>query len=94
MRTALLLLATAILGCESTPHFVDASDVGAAFTLGRYNTVCRGLEMDDAWTREFSAGKLVSVQEPIAAECLCENAIDASTGEWDAAILKGIAGSV
>ena len=96
MRTALLYLTALtsfLVGCDSTPSYVDANDVGAAFTLGRYATVCRGLEMEDAWTREFSAQKLVSVSDPIAAECMCENAIDAETGAWDAAILKGIAGS-
>ena len=96
MRTATLTLITLVIGltgCDNTPDFVDASDVGAAFTLGRYKTVCRGLEMDDPWTREFTAGKLVSVSDPVAAECLCSNAIDPETGVWDAEILKGIAGS-
>jgi hypothetical protein len=79
--------------CNPTPDFVDANDVGAAFTLGRYATVCRGLAMRDDWTREYSAGKLVPVSEPIAAECVCDNAIDAETGAWDASILRGIAGS-
>lgn len=79
--------------CDTTPDFVDAKDVGAAFTLGRYATVCRGLAMRDDWTREFSAGKLVSISEPIAAECVCDNAFDAETGAWDASILRGIAGS-
>ena len=96
MRTALLYFTAALgllSGCDSTPSFVDANDVGAAFTIGRYATVCKGLEMEDAWTREFSAQKLVSVTEPIAAECLCEHAVDTATGAWDSAILKGISGS-
>lgn len=80
-------------GCNPVPDFVDADDVGAAFTLGRYATVCRGLEMNDEWTREYSAGKLVAVSDPIASECVCKNAIDVETGSWDSSILRGIAGS-
>jgi hypothetical protein len=82
-----------LAGCNPVPDFVDAGDVGAAFTLGRYATVCRGLEMNDDWTREYSAGKLVAVSDPSASECVCKNAINAETGTWDASILRGIAGS-
>jgi hypothetical protein len=94
--TALFLTLSGLSGlsaCNPTPDFVDANDVGAAFTLGRYSTVCRGLAMRDDWTREYSAEKLVSISDKIAAECVCENVIHPETGAWDPSILRGIAGS-
>jgi hypothetical protein len=97
LKFAALFLIVSGLGtlpaCNTTPDFVDPKDVGAAFTLGRYATVCRGLAMRDDWTREYSAGKLVSVSDSIASECVCENAINPETGAWDPSILRGIAGS-
>ena len=93
MKYALALL-IALTGCDRTPAMVDVDDISANMVLQRYNVVCKGLEMRDAWTREYATKQLVTVtDEELPTQCVCEFAIDEESGVWDESILKGLAGS-
>jgi len=87
-------LLIALVGCDRTPAMVDVDDISANMVLQRYNVVCKGLEMRDAWTREYATKQLVTVRdEELPIQCVCDFAIDEETGAWDESILKGLANS-
>ena len=91
MLTRLFLTASVLMvGCDMTPEYVTVEDVGGAMQLGRYNVVCKGLEMEEEKTRGYAAGQLGGLDLPVAQECLCEHGIDSEAGTFDAAILAGL----
>jgi hypothetical protein len=93
LAAALSLLAA----CEFTPNHVASRDIDDALINGRYKTVCKGLEMKDDKVREYATEKLVEVQEPIAAECICKflpgQEFVPGTDGWDPAIARGLTGT-
>ncbi|MEE2750307.1 MAG: hypothetical protein VX519_02670 [Myxococcota bacterium] len=91
MLTRLFLTASVLMaGCDMTPEYVTVEDVGGGMQLGRYNVVCKGLEMEEEKTRGYTAGQLGGLDLPIAQECLCEHGVNAEAGTFDAAILAGL----
>ena len=91
MKPTLFLPIALVLGaCDMTPDFVSIEDVGGAMQLGRYNVVCKGLEMEDEETRGYAAGRLNGLELPQAQECVCKHGIDLEAGTFDPAILNGL----
>ena len=91
MRMPLLAtLLTALLACEPVPSYVENSDIDNAYAMGQYKSICVGLRMTDPDVREYAAKKFKEVDDPIAAECLCEHIIDPRDGKSNTALLKGL----
>ncbi len=88
--TLFLPIALGLGACDMTPDYVSIEDVGGAMQLGRYNVVCKGLEMEEEETRSYAAGHLNGLELPEAQECVCEHGIDLEAGTFDAAILQGL----
>lgn len=86
------LLGLSLTACDIPPSFVENSDIDDAMARSAYKTVCKGLEMKDDDTRRYTAMKLKSVEEPIAAECVCEFVVEGKHG-WDSAIADGLKGT-
>ncbi len=90
-----MLIATlALMGaCDFTPPTVESSDIDNAIAMGRLPVVCKGLKMTDPEVRRYAASRLEEMEDPDAAACLCEDAIDPKSGAWDEAILSGLKGT-
>lgn len=89
LRPAVLLVAALGLGsCEIAPNYVERSDIEEAMARGRYKTVCVGLAMKDESLRRYATQRLQDVQDPVAAECVCEHVT--RNGQWDPAVLKAL----
>lgn len=92
LLAVLSLVGLTLSGCDIPPSFVENSDIDAAMARSSFATVCKGLEMKDAATRSYAAMKLKSVQEPLAAECVCQFVVEGKEG-WDPAIAEGLKGT-
>ncbi len=92
LLAVLFLAGLPFAGCDIPPSFVENSDIDAAMARSSFATVCKGLEMKEAATRSYAAMKLKSVQEPIAAECVCSFVVEGKHG-WDPAIADGLKGT-
>ncbi len=93
LRYRLLALAgllAAAGGCL-TPSYVEEADVDRALAMGQLRTVCRGLDMENPDTRTYATTKFHAVEDPIAAECVCDHIL--LNGKWDAAVAEGLKGS-
>jgi hypothetical protein len=77
-----------LLACvDSEPAFVSVRDIDKALATGDTASLCAGLRMKDAPTREAAASKLKDY--PYDSSCLCERLqVDK---RWDPAILDGLA---
>ncbi len=90
----MFIAAVALIGaCDFTPPTVENSDIDNAVAMGRLPVICKGLKMTDPEVRRHAASRLEEIDDPEAAECLCEDAIDETTGAWNEAILSGLKGS-
>jgi hypothetical protein len=87
------LAAFGLSGCDIAPNYVSSHDVDTAFGQGRLKTVCRGLDMTEAKTREHTAETLRKVEgnDELVQQCLCDH-VKTKEGKWDEAIGKGMAG--
>jgi hypothetical protein len=89
--TPALILVTALAGCVLTPTRVEKEDIDNGIGLAAYNIVCKGLEMEDPEVREYATTKFHKIEEPIAAECVCEHIL--RDGAWDSAVARGLKGA-
>ena len=90
-----LALAPALLAlaaCEVVPNYVENVDIDDAMAREHYKTVCKGLEMKEADTREYATSKLKEITDPIAQECVCQFVGQGRDG-WDPAIAEGLTGT-
>ena len=87
---ALGWLLAAAGGCL-TPSYVEEADVERALAMGQLRTVCRGLDMENPDTRTYTTTKFHAVEDPIAAQCVCDHIL--RDGKWDAAVAEGLKGS-
>ncbi len=90
----MLFAALTLLGaCDFTPPTVENSDIDNAVAMGRIPVICKGLKMSDPEVQRYAASRLEEIEDPKAAECLCEDALDEEAGTWNEAILSGLKGS-
>jgi hypothetical protein len=79
-----------LAACElMTPSHVEVPDIQEAMAVERYATVCVGLDMKDDATRKFATEQLITVSDPIAKDCICNNIADEQKG-WDIAVGDGM----
>jgi len=91
-RSSLVLaLSIGMAGCVLAPTRVERTDIDQGLGLGAYHIVCKGLEMEDPDVREYATTKFHKIEEPIAAECVCEHIY--REGAWDAAVASGLKGA-
>jgi len=91
-RSSLVLaLSIGMAGCVLAPTRVERADIDQGLGLGAYHIVCKGLEMEDPDVREYATTKFHKIEEPIAAECVCEHIY--REGVWDAAVASGLKGA-
>lgn len=89
-----LLLAALSTACDSTPRYVQSSvEIDDAFARQNYKTICVGLAMQDEEIVRYASSRLSEVEDPIAAECMCENAYDATDHTWNRGALDGLEGT-
>jgi hypothetical protein len=85
------VFAIGLAGCVLTPSRVGKEEIDDGLGLGAYNIICKGLEMEDPEVREYAVTKFHKIQEPIAAECVCEHIM--REGVWDDAVARGLKGA-
>jgi hypothetical protein len=88
MHALFLLLLAA---CDTTPSFVTTQDIDGAIGRDRWGVVCKGLEMEDDRTREYTTERLVATHPDVAQDCICRNITGKK--DWDPAIASGLKGS-
>lgn len=89
-RHAALLALPWLAACDMmTPSHVEVPDIQEAMAVERYNVVCVGLGMKNDDTRKFATEQLITVDDPIAQECICANIADEAKG-WDIAVADGL----
>ncbi|MDP2308211.1 MAG: HEAT repeat domain-containing protein [Pseudomonadota bacterium] len=77
-----------LLACvDSEPAFVSTREIDNALATGDTASLCAGLRMKDASTRESAASKLKDY--PYDSSCLCERL--QFDKRWDPSILSGLA---
>jgi hypothetical protein len=91
-RNALAIaLSLGLAGCVLAPTRVERGDIDQGLALGAYHIVCKGLEMEKADVREYATTKFHMIEEPIAAECVCEHIY--REDKWDEAVARGLKGA-
>jgi hypothetical protein len=91
-RNALhVTLSLGLAGCVLAPTRVERADIDQGLALGAYHIVCKGLEMEKDDVREYATTKFHMIEEPIAAECVCEHIW--REDKWDEAVARGLKGA-